>query len=56
MDEKQYEVDWDELFHVCNYAMQQLYVAAIKEADAPCSAHTHRQMAYKRLLEAMKEG
>lgn len=47
------DLDYEKVFDACVYALQQLHVAAHKEADAPCSAEEHRSMAYRRLRDAI---
>lgn len=60
MTQEEYDIDhpnldWDKLHDACIYALEQLYVAALKDADAPCSAEEHRSMAYRKLRQALIE-
>jgi|HubBroStandDraft_4_1064222.scaffolds.fasta_scaffold00029_28 hypothetical protein len=49
------DIDYDKLHDACIYAIQQMHVAAMKDAeDAPMSAEEHRSMAYRRLRDAMR--
>lgn len=48
------ELDHEQVFNACMYAISQLNMANLKEIDsAPCSAIAHRDAAYQKLREAL---